>query len=60
MGERRGACKGFSGENLREGNDLEDSGLDGRIILKRIFERLDGRAWTGSIWLKIGAGSGLL
>jgi hypothetical protein len=30
------------------------------IILKWIFERLDGeRAWTGSIWLRIGTGGGL-
>jgi hypothetical protein len=35
---------------------LEDTGIDGRIILKRIVERLDGRAWTGLIWLRIRIG----
>jgi hypothetical protein len=28
--------------NLREGNHLEDPGVDGRIILQWIFERLGG------------------
>jgi hypothetical protein len=30
-------------------NHLEDPGVDGRIILKWIFERLDRGAWTGSV-----------
>jgi hypothetical protein len=34
--------------------------LGGRIILKRIFERLDGDAYSGSIWLRIGTGGGVL
>jgi hypothetical protein len=28
--------------NLREGDHLKDPGIDGNIILKCIFERLDG------------------
>jgi hypothetical protein len=39
---------------------LEDPGVDERIILKLIFEQWDGRAWTGSIWLRIRTGGGLL
>jgi hypothetical protein len=40
---------------------LEDPGVDGRIILKWIFERLGvGGAQTGLIWLRIGTGGGLL
>jgi hypothetical protein len=28
--------------NLREGGHLEDPGVDGRIILRRTLEKLDG------------------
>jgi hypothetical protein len=33
---------GFQWENLKEGNHLQDPGIDGRTILKEIFEKLDG------------------
>jgi len=33
---------------------LEDLCPDGRIILRWIFNKWDGEAWTGLIWLRIG------
>jgi len=41
-----GACSTYGG-NLRERDDLEDPGLDGRIILRWIFRKWDVGAWTG-------------
>jgi hypothetical protein len=41
MGERRGSYRALVG-NLREGDHMEDPGVDGKKILKWIFERLGG------------------
>jgi hypothetical protein len=38
---------GFWFENLREKDHLKDPGVDGKKILKLIFEKWDG-VWTGS------------
>jgi hypothetical protein len=46
--------RGFCWGNLGERYHLEDSGVDGKIILRRIFTKWDVGAWTGSIWPRIG------
>ena len=45
--------------NLREGDYVEDPGVNVRAKLKWIFENWDG-TWTGSIWIRIETGGGLL
>jgi hypothetical protein len=50
---------GFWWGDLREADHFEDPHMDGRIILQRISEKWDGQG-TGSIWLRIGRGCGLL
>jgi hypothetical protein len=45
--------------NVRKGDYLEDPGVEGRIILKGSSRSGIG-TWTGSIWLRIGTGGGML
>jgi len=51
---------GFWWGKLRERDHLRDTGVDGRIILRRIFRRWDVGVWTGSSCLRIGTGGGNL
>jgi len=57
---RRETYTGFSRGNLKERDSVGDLGADGRIILRWIFRKWDVRVWTGSSWLRIGTGGGLL
>jgi len=66
MGGARCTCGGQErclqgfGANLREREHLDDPGVDGRILLRWIFRKLDAGAWTALIWLRIGTGGGHL
>jgi hypothetical protein len=51
---------GFWWGNLRERDQLEDPGIDERILLRWIFRKLDVGAWSGLIWLRLGTGGGHL
>jgi hypothetical protein len=42
--------------NLRERDHLGDPGVDVKIILRWIFRKWYLGIWTGSSWLRIGAG----
>ena len=53
-GGRGEAYTGFWWGNLRERDHLEDTGIDGRIILRWIFRQWDvWGGWTGLSWFRI-------
>ena len=47
MEDRRGLFKVLVGKP-EERNNLQDPGIDGRIILRWILRKWDVEAWTGS------------
>jgi hypothetical protein len=62
MGENRGieVCKVCWWGSLREIGHWRDQDVDGRIILRWIFRKLEGAVGTGWSWLRIGTGGGHL
>jgi hypothetical protein len=48
----------FWWKNLRGRDHWRDPGIDGRIILRRIFRKWDEGVWTGLSWFRIGTGGG--
>jgi hypothetical protein len=45
---------------MRERNHWGDPGVDGRILLKRIFRKWDVGVLSGLSWIRIETGGGLL
>jgi hypothetical protein len=50
---RREMHTGFKLRKLKERYHVDDQGVDGSVLLKRILKKSVGRAWTGLIWLRI-------
>jgi hypothetical protein len=59
MGDRRGAYRVWC-EDLREREHFEDLRVGGRIILKCILKKWDGKPWTGLLCLRIATGGRIL
>jgi len=45
---------------VRQIDHLENPGVDGNIILRRVFRKWSFEARTGTSWLRIGTVGGLL
>jgi len=57
---KRGGCIVSCWGNRREGDHWRDLGVDGWIILGRIFRRWDVGIWTGLGWPRIETDGGHL
>ena len=53
-------CTGCWWGSLRERGHWGDQDIDGRIIIRWIFRKLEGVVGTGWSWLRIGTGGGHL
>jgi hypothetical protein len=53
--ERTEMHTGFLWEKRKERDNLEDLGVDVRVILKPVLKESLWRVWTGSIWYRIWA-----
>jgi len=51
--ESREVQAGFWWQDLRKRDHLEELGVEGKAILKWIFKKWDGKAWTGLICLRL-------
>ena len=51
---------GFWWGNVRESDHLEETGADGRILLRWTFRNWVVGAWNVLTWLRIGTGGGHL
>jgi len=51
---------GFWWGNLREEDHVEELEVDGKMVLKRNIQKLDGKAWIRLMHIRIGTVGGLL
>jgi hypothetical protein len=59
MGQVRNSYKILVGKPEVK-DHLKVLGIDGKITLKWILGKRDGKVWTGCIWLRIGSSGGTL